>query len=501
MQFLRLSRSFSKEQLTYILSLLCALFILGYVLFETLKDLNMLWQFNNEAYSHGYMLLGLVLYSLYERRDLFVFKPTYTALPFALILGLVWTATNSINIKLAEYLLLPVIFFLFIVSYVGWNKAFRFALPLAALFFALPIIGFLNPLLQTLTVKVVSNWVSMTSITAYIDGFFITLPSGILHVHSSCSGLSYLSAGITFGMIYSFLSIKRKRIVAFSLLLIIALSLLANWVRVFILVAVAYESDMQSSLVEEHGFLGWIIFAFVFMLYLFVMRKIEVRYDNIPAKNDTSNTHNNSNTTNKMGFLSSASPVMLAISIGLAPTYASIIKHSAASASNTNISVPEFFSDAKIENYNNQDSVFFLGADEAYKISGAQDDIVYNAYVILYKTQNQGKELIYYKNKVGENLKGQKQIVLEGTSVNYAVEQGPKDSLVFWFYRVGESEALTPFSVKASQLKNMFHNVPAEAIILKVKCELKCASTIDSEEILKLLEQLRSIKIVEQKSD
>ena len=494
MQFLRLSQSFSKRQVIYLLSLVLAFFILAYVLFETLQDLNVLWQFNNEGYSHGYLVLGLVIYSLYERRDLLVFKPTLTILPFALMLGVVWTATNSINVKLGEYLLLPVILLLFIISYVGWKKAFRFVLPVAALFCALPIISFINPILQTLTVKVVSVMVSMTSITAYIDGFLITLPSGILHVDTSCSGLSYLSAGITFAMIYSFLNLRRKRIVAFSLVFIIALSLIANWIRVFLLVVVAYESEMQHSLVEEHAFMGWIIFAFVFMLYLYLMRKIEVRYDNVQADNDAANRQDN---PASMSFVKSTTPLMLAIAIAVAPTYAKIAKQDAATLAEVNISFPEFFAQATIDKYDNENSVFFLGADESYKITGALEGIAYDAYVITYQTQTQGKELIYYKNKVGENLTAQNQLVLEGVAVNYAVEQGSQDSLVLWFYRVGEAEALSSMGVKASQLRYMFKSVPAEAFILKVKCELTCERALESEETLEILKQLRNIKMVE----
>jgi hypothetical protein len=125
------------------------------------------------------------------------------------------------------------------------------------------------------------------------------------------------------------------------------------------------------------------------------------------------------------------------------------------------------------------------------------EGIAYDAYVITYFTQTQGKELIYYKNKVGENLTAQNQLVLEGVAVNYAVEQGSQDSLVLWFYRVGEAEALSSMGVKASQLRYMFKSVPAEAFILKVKCELTCERALESEETLEILKQLRNVRMVE----
>lgn len=497
MKLLLARNSVSKELKIYFACLLLACLILGYVLFETLQDLSVLWQFNNQAYSHGYLVLVLVFYSLYERRDLLIFNPTLTTVPFALAIGVVWTATNSVNVKLGEYLLLPAILFLFIVSYVGWKNSFRFLLPTAAIFCALPIVGFVNPLLQTLSVKVVSIMVKMTDVTAFIDGFFITLPSGVLHVDVSCSGLSYLSSGITFAMIYSFMNIRRKRIVACSLLIIIALSLIANWIRIFALVVIAYESEMQSSLVEEHAFMGWIIFAFVFMFYIYVMRLIEVRYDSTKEADSAPTISDNQSNVDKLSTVKYTYPLILAIAIALAPTYAGIAKQSNTELSNVIVEFPEFFSKTTTETYNNQDSVFFLGSDKSYKVSGVHEGLGYTAYAILYQTQSQGKEVIYYKNKVGENLSAQNQLALEDTSINYAIEQGTKDSVVFWFYRFGESEALTPLGVKATQLKYMFKHVPAQVLILKIQCELECESVIKSQDTLNIIRQLQDIRVLE----
>ncbi|MBT1450661.1 exosortase [Glaciecola sp. XM2] len=495
MQFLQLSQNLTKQQKTYTFCLVLALVILAFVLFETFQSLNTLWQFNNESYSHGYLVLGLILYSFYERRDLFVFKPTLSPVPLALVVGLAWTATNSVNVKLGEYLLLPAILFLFIVTCVGWKRSLTFALPIAALFCALPIISYVNEFLQVLTVLVVSNMMKMTDITAFIDGFFITLPHGILHVDTSCSGLSYLSAGITFAMIYSFMSIRRKRVVAFSLVFIVILSLIANWIRVFLLVVVAYDSKMQSPLVAEHGFMGWIIFAFIFVFYLFVMRKIEARFDSKPSESAVSDEQSSQQLNSNVSFAKSTSPLLIAIAIAIAPIYAGIAKPDEASLASMSVSFPESFEGALIEDYTNQDSVVFLGADEARKVSGEKGELEYTAYAVLYKTQSQEKEMIYYKNKVGENLIGQSTLNVGDAPINYAIEQGQEDNLVFWLYRVGESEALTSASVKATQVKYMFESAPALALILKLPCGSDCNSVLNADETLTLLEQLRSVTV------
>jgi len=44
--------------------------------------------------------------------------------------------------------------------------------------------------------------------------------------------------------------------------------LAVNWVRIFIVIVAAYETEMRSSLVRQHYWLGWWLFAFVFAAFL-----------------------------------------------------------------------------------------------------------------------------------------------------------------------------------------------------------------------------------------
>jgi hypothetical protein len=230
---------------------------------------------------------------------------------------------------------------------------------------------------------------------------------------------------------------------------------------------------------------------------MYVMRKIENRYDRMKEADSELVIADKPADTENAGKLSYTYPIVLAIAIALAPSYAGMIKQSNTELSNVTFEFPELFSKAETETYNNQDSVFFLGSDKSYKVSGVHEGLEYTAYAILYQTQSQGKELIYYKNKVGENLSAQNQLALEGISINYAIEQGRKENVVFWFYRIGESDALAPLEVKATQLKYMFSYAPAQALVLKIHCDLKCESVINSQDTLNILQQLKDIKIKE----
>jgi exosortase len=476
--------------------LLLAVLLLGFTFFETLVDLNTLWQFNNEAFSHGYLVLGLVLYTLYERRDLFVLKPTFSVLPFALLAGIAWTVANTVNIKLGEYLILPFILLLLITSAVGWKKSLHFVLPISALYFALPIIGYVNPVLQTMTVKVVTAMVRMTDMAAHIDGFYITLPYGVLHVADSCSGLSYLSAGITFTMLYAFLNIRRKRLKALAIGFMIILSLLANWIRVFILVAIGHESQMQSPLVKEHGFLGWVIFACAFGLFLYVIRLLENRYDeaDIDATTQTKrrNAHNSIEISSRV-FAHSTAPLVLAFLVAALPLYSSFSKDGNY-AKNASIKLPYALQHANITPYENLDTVLFQNADLAMQISGTHNSMLYDIFTIAYIKQTQGKELIHYKNKLGEELKKRKMLQFDNLLINYAFEEKTQRH-VFWFYKIGNTEVSTSLEAKFAQLQYMFDQPTALALVVKIKCFENCDMPIVNPRIKGLIESVRKVAV------
>lgn len=496
MQFSSTNYNGTNNRILFAICLLLAVLLLGFTFFETLVDLNTLWQLNNEAFSHGYLVLGLVLYALYERRDLLVLKPTLSVLPFALLAGLAWTAANTINVKLGEYLILPFVLLLLITSAVGWKKSQHFVLPISALYFALPIVGYVNPVLQTMTVKVVTAMVRMTDMVAHIDGFYITLPYGVLHVADSCSGLSYLSAGITFTMLYAFLNIRRKRLKALSVGFMITLSLLANWIRVFILVAIGHESQMQSSLVKEHGFLGWVIFAFAFTLFLLVMRKVENRFDHHEVQSTVEKQAPRNHAGSPLTYLKFTSPLTVAFTVSLIPLLALSVKEQHLSQGIDQSTLAASFSSAQISDYQHEDSVSFVNADNTIKIQNKNGEYPFSAYIVIYNEQYQGKELIYYKNKVGQNLNLKGRINISDFHVNYAVEE-TTNTAVFWFYKVGNTTELTSWKVKLAQLRNLFSNTGAAAFIVKVPCKAfaSCAQITETNELAEIIHKLSNIEL------
>lgn len=235
-------------------------------------ELHRLWtDWPGETYTHGYLLLLLSLWLLVRDRERLALAPIraepLTLVPLA-VMSVAWVWFWRAAIQELQLLLLPMILYAAIRAAFGRHLARAAAFPIGLLYFATPLWGDINGVVQTLSAKVTGALLWITGIPAFMDGDFVRLPGGSIEIARSCSGLHELIVGLALAALYGKLSgepwRRRLRWLAFMG----ALSLIVNWVRIFTVVIAAYETNMGSSLVKHHYWLGWWLFAFVFAAFL-----------------------------------------------------------------------------------------------------------------------------------------------------------------------------------------------------------------------------------------
>jgi len=234
--------------------------------------LNRLWtDWPAETYTHGYLILLLSLWLLARDRERLAATPVHPE-PLALIplalMSVAWVWFWRAAIQELQLLLLPLILIAALFSAFGRRMARAAAFPICVLYFAMPLWGDINGIVQALSAKVTGALLWTTGIPAYMDGDFVRLPAGSIEIARSCSGLHELIVGLALAAIFGKLSGEPWRRRLQWLGLMGALSLMVNWVRIFTVVIAAYETDMRSSLVKHHYWLGWWLFAFVFAAFL-----------------------------------------------------------------------------------------------------------------------------------------------------------------------------------------------------------------------------------------
>ena len=256
-----------------------ALLLLVLVAFyPTLWAFHERWSSTELGYSHGYPVLALSLYALYERRDKFfesIAEPRKLLLLALLGMSMAWFFANVIQVRIVQQLLLPLIPVAWLGAVFGWRTLRAVIIPIGLIYLAVPLWDFLTTPLRQVTVSVVQSLLEMGRLPALIDGYYITVPGGKFVVAGGCSGLNYVLTSLTLGVFYSLLYLKtlRRRMIFISVC--ITFSLLVNWARVFALVLIGLYSDMKSELVHDHETFGWVLFTIVLVPMFWIASRLE----------------------------------------------------------------------------------------------------------------------------------------------------------------------------------------------------------------------------------
>ncbi len=288
------SESSPKMQAWRRLALVFGLSIAVAVLYwPSARALNALWTNpeGEEAFSHGYLILLISLWLIVRDRKRLVAAPV-EPLPVALIplvfLSAAWAFAWRASIQELHLVLLPLILLTASLAALGRRSARILAFPILYLYFAMPIWSDINGFVQTLSAKMTGVLIWITGLPAFMQGDYVQLPAGTIEIAESCSGLHALIVGLALATLYAKLAevSLRRRLIWIGVMG--ALALIVNWLRIFTVTVAAYATDMQSSLVRSHYWLGWWLFAGAFAIFLWLTQRGPVTDQSEPAAEDAS---------------------------------------------------------------------------------------------------------------------------------------------------------------------------------------------------------------------
>lgn len=261
--------SFANNKLFYISSL--ALFGLWLVFcWQGLTTVVEIW-YGNEIFNHGFFIVPGAFYLIYLKRFELLSKPIQTS-PLALIVIIpalllyVIGVAGDIQLFLhaATFTLLPALIWLVI----GTQAAKTILFPLIFMLFSIPVGEQLIPYLQEIAADGSVALLRLTGIPLFRSGLYIEIPQGRFLVAEACSGVSFFIASFVIGSLYAYLNLASvKRRAAFVIISLI-LPILANIVRVYGIILIAYWTDMEHAAGADHLIYGWFFFAFVIVCLL-----------------------------------------------------------------------------------------------------------------------------------------------------------------------------------------------------------------------------------------
>jgi exosortase A len=247
-------------------------------LWPTVDALARIWS-DMFDYHHGVVvaLISLVwLWRIRREIDASSVRPVRAAVPLVAIAVAAWAIAYRANSELMQQMLLPVSPILSIYAALGPQVCWRVAVPIAYLYFAIPLWEQLLPFLQALTTAVAESVLGMIGVPVQVEGHHVTIPSGQFSIVEGCSGKRYIVTGLAFAVLTAAIEGLRWRRALTLLSITAGLALVTNWIRVVTVIYVGHVTQMQGYLVaKEHRSFGYALFIPFLLAVLWIARRIE----------------------------------------------------------------------------------------------------------------------------------------------------------------------------------------------------------------------------------
>ncbi len=193
-------------------------------------------------------------------------------LPHAALFGLatLWFMARLLSVPVVEQgaLVAAIPTLAWAVNGNAWAQRHRFALLFCLL--ATPVGEFLVPPLMELTATITVALVRLCGIPVLRDGMQLTMASGEFVVAEACSGIRYLIATVTLGLLFAHLTYRSLNRKLWFMLAAVLTPLLANGLRAWMMVMIAHFTDLQYATGFDHLVYGWLFFGVVIVVLFFV---------------------------------------------------------------------------------------------------------------------------------------------------------------------------------------------------------------------------------------
>jgi exosortase A len=257
-----------------------------------------LWRhsFDDGTYSHAYLIpiISLYLFYILQKAGKLTFReklsiPATVVFVFSCLALFIM---SNAQISLGYWCSLLAVLVTSINMLYTLNRYIAF--PSIFLIFIMPIWGMMTNILQTISVSVVTYFMSFTGVPTYVEGNFVTIPAGVFEIANGCSGLRYMIVSLAISSLFSFLYIHNvKKTLGFFALAIFG-ALLTNWIRITALILIGEYTNMESSLMADHNTFGWYLYL-PFMIFLFWWGNKLSDIDLIASTSNTTQIENHPN--------------------------------------------------------------------------------------------------------------------------------------------------------------------------------------------------------------
>ncbi len=235
---------------------------------------------HDENYSHGFLIVPLAAYLVWERREQLRAMPMRPSMGLGLLaivgsLGVLVAGLLGAELFLTRIAMIGTIVggILFVL---GLDHLKMLAFPVAVLLLMIPIPSILfNQIvfpLQLLASRVGELALSTAGIPVLREGNIIILANTTLEVAEACSGIRSLVSLLTLAIVYGYFTDRRQSIRFLVALSAVPVAIFANGVRVAGTGIAAHYYGPAAAEGFLHTFSGWLVFGAAFAMLFGIIR-------------------------------------------------------------------------------------------------------------------------------------------------------------------------------------------------------------------------------------
>jgi exosortase len=241
---------------------------------------------NSHSYSHGLLLLGISFYLIGNKPNFITSSNgNITFLIFLLLLVFIDILASIVKIDIVSRFIFPCYLIAAVGAVFGAKNLSKVIIPLSLIFFTVPSWSIVSPIFQSIAAIAVANISDFIGIPTFIEGNYVSIPNGTFLIAEGCSGVRYILVAVSIALINCELSNYNIRHIFTTVITALALAIVANWVRIQVIIIYAHLYDMDHPVVADHNTLGWIIFS-IFMVFFFLIipyiAKARIQADPLP---------------------------------------------------------------------------------------------------------------------------------------------------------------------------------------------------------------------------
>ncbi len=247
----------------------CVLALFG-LFWEPARHTVRIWA-TSPTFNHGFLILPIVGYLAWRQRTALLAhspEPFLPGLGLVALAGIAWLLGAVADVLLVQQFALVGFIQAVTLTVLGQRAFYILAFPLFYIVFAVPFGEVLIPHLQDVTAFLAVGILRGIGIPVFIEGVFLSTPTGNFHVAEACSGIRFLIATIALAFLYAHIMYRTLWRRVFFIGLAFVVPIIANGIRAFGIVYLAYVTDNEVAVGVDHLVYGWIFFSFVTILMI-----------------------------------------------------------------------------------------------------------------------------------------------------------------------------------------------------------------------------------------